>query len=110
MALHLGLHWNTVIGIARKATGRRQSSSIRTTLTGIVGVAMAVCGLYVFTNRDLVSHMLLQTLFAFLDYSESRPLFYLDCFAMMGFFVWIAHTIARLLRKRSARKRKTVTD
>ena len=106
MALHLGLHWNIVIGIARKATKTTQSLPIRTTLLGIVGIAIAVYGLYVFMNRELPSYMFLQTLFAFLDYDESKILFYLDYLAMMGFFIWIAHTIAKLPRKRSARKRK----
>jgi hypothetical protein len=106
MALHLGLHWNIVIGIARKATKTIQSSPTRATLMSIVGIAIAVYGLYVFINRELLSYMFLQILFAFLDYDESKILFYLDYLAMMGFFIWIAHTIAKLLRKRSARKRK----
>lgn len=110
MALHLGLHWNIVIDIARKATKPTQSSSTRATLLGIVGIAIAAYGFYVFINRGLPSYMFLQTLFAFLDYDESKILFYLDYLAMMGFFVWIAYTVASLLRKRSARKGKTATD
>jgi hypothetical protein len=106
MALHLGLHWNIVIGIARKATKTTQSSPVRTTLLGIVGIAIAVYGLYVFINRELPSYMFLQTLFAFLDYDESKVLFYLDYLAMIGSLIWIAHTIATLLRKRSASKTK----
>jgi hypothetical protein len=107
MALHLGLHWNIVIGIARKVTKTTQSSPICTTLLGgIVGIAIAGYGLYVFINRELPSYMFLQTLFAFLDYGESKLLFYLDYLAMMGSFIWIAHTIAKRLRKRSARKRQ----
>ena len=106
MALHLGLHWNVVIGILRKATKTPRPSPTCAMLLGIVGVAIAVYGFYVFIKRELPSYMFLQTLFAFLDYSESKILFYLDYLAMMGFFVWIAHTITKLLRKRSASKRK----
>ena len=106
MALHLGLHWNIVIGIARKAAKPAQSSPLRATLLNIVGTVIAAYGLYVFIHRELLSYMFVQNLFVFLDYDESKMLFYLDYLAMMGFFVWIAHNVAKLLRKRSASKKK----
>jgi hypothetical protein len=106
MTLHLGWHWKQIMGFARGATKRPRSSSTRTTLVTIVGLAIAGYGLYVFINRELLSYMILQTQFAFLDYDESRILFYLDYLAMMGFFVGTTHTIANLLRKHSARRRK----
>jgi hypothetical protein len=95
--------------MARKAPKTTKSSLIRTTLLNIVGIAIAAYGLYVFINRELLSYMLLQTLFVFLDYGESKILFYLDYLAMMSFFVWIAHNFTKLLRKRSAGK-KRITD
>ena len=106
MALHLGLHWNIIIGMARKAAKPTQSSPIRATLLNIAGIAIAAYGLYVFIHRELLSYMFVQTLFVFLDYDESKILFYLDYLAMMGFWVWIAHNGAKLLRKRSAGKKK----
>ena len=83
MALHLGLHWNVFIGLnwniaigmAQKATKTTQSSPVHTMLLGILGIAIAVYGLYVFISRELPSYMFLRTLFAFLDYGESKILF-----------------------------------
>ena len=49
--------------------------------------------------------MLLHNRFVFLDYEESKILFYLDYLAMMGFFVWVAHNGAKLMRKRFAFKK-----
>lgn len=109
MALHLGFHWSVFISMARKATKTTQSSPSRTTLLGLVGTAIALYGLYVFINRDLLSYMLLQNLFVFLDYGESRVLVFLDYLAMMGLFVWIGHNVKGLLRERSASKRRQRT-
>jgi hypothetical protein len=114
MALHLGLHWNVFIGLnwniaigmARKATKTTQSSPIRATLLNIAGIAISAYGFYVLINRELLSYMLVQNRFVFLDYEESKILFYLDYLAMMSFFIWIAHNLVKLLRKRSASKKK----
>jgi sulfatase modifying factor 1 len=106
MTLHLGFHWTVFISMVRKATKTTKSSPSRTTLLGIVGIAIASYGLYVFINRDLLSYMLLQNLFVFLDYGESKALFFLDYLAMMSLFAWVAHNVAGLLRERSASKQR----
>ena len=41
---------------------------------------------------------ILQTHFVFFDFSEPIPLFYLDYLAIMGLFIFLAHTAAKLLR------------
>jgi hypothetical protein len=104
MALHLGLHWGVVIGIARRFTGTTTLSPIARLLLTAAGIAMTAYGIYVFIDRELPTYMFLQTLFVFLDYEESKVLFYVDYLAMMGAFVWIGHKAAMLLRKRSVVK------
>lgn len=44
-------------------------------------------------------YLFLQTHFVFFDFSEPIPLFYLDYLAIMGLFIFLAHTAAKLLRK-----------
>jgi formylglycine-generating enzyme required for sulfatase activity/flavodoxin len=106
MALHWGLHWNIFISMTRTATKTPKSPPIHTALLSVVGIVIAAYGFYVFINRELLSNMLLQTLFVFLDYDESRTLFYLDYFAMLVFFVLMAQNVAQLVRKRASSKKK----
>ena len=49
--------------------------------------------------------MLVRTHFVFFDFSEPIPLFYLDYLAMMGTFIFLAHSISRLLRKWAERSK-----
>lgn len=99
MALHLGLHWGMFMGIAKKVLKLKQSSRIRKILLPILGAGIAIYGLIVFFQRDLLTYMLVRTQFVFLDFGESVPLFYLDYLAMMGTFVFLAYYVSKLLRK-----------
>lgn len=104
MALHLGLHWGMFLGMARKALHLKQPSRVHKILLPILGVGIAIYGLIVFIQRDLLTYMLLQTQFIFLDFGESIPLFYLDYLAMMGTFIFLAYYISALLRKLSGKR------
>lgn len=101
MALHLGLHWGMFLGMARKALKLQHPSRVRKILLPVLGAGIAIYGLIVFVQRDLLTYMLLQTQFVFLDFGESIPLFYLDYLAMMGTFVFLAYYISALLWKLS---------
>lgn len=104
MSLHLGLHWNMILGMSRKAAGIKNSSKIRSIIACIAGLVIAGYGVWVFIKRDLLTYLLLKTEFVFLDYSESKILFYIDYLALMGLCVFIAHYIAKLCRRVQSRK------
>ena len=103
LALHLGLHWGMFLEPARKALKLRPSR-VRRALLPILGVFMALCGLFVFLRRGLITYMLVRTQFVFLDVSEPFLLFYLDYLAMMRAFLILTHYTSRLLRKLSCLK------
>lgn len=109
MALHLGVHWGMFMGIAKKALKLKQTSRVRRILLPILGTGVAIYGLIVFVQRDFLTYMLVRTQFVFLDFGESIPLFYLDCFAMMGTFLFLGYYISMLLaeivRKKSPQKK-----
>ena len=109
MALHLGLHWNMFLGMAK----RRFSSGTlpKAFQIGIpaVGTAVAAYGLWVFIKRDLLTYMLIQTEFVFLDYNEPPVLFYMDYLAMMGLFIYLAYYLTKLTALfRNRKKQKTM--
>lgn len=103
MALHLGIHWGIFIGLARRIVQIQQSSRRRRTVLFLISAAVAVYGAVAFVGRDLLTYMLLGTQFVFLDFRESKVLFYLDYLAMMGTFIFFAHYAGCLLRKRDNR-------
>ena len=99
MALHLGLHWSVFLGMARKAPAFQKPSRRRTIVLNLLGGAVALYGIFAFFRRDLPTYLFLQTHFVFFDFSEPIPLFYLDYLAIMGLFIFLAHTVSKLLRK-----------
>lgn len=71
----------------------------------LAGLAVAAYGLVVFIKRDFPDYMLLKSEFVFMDYEESKFLFFMDYLALMGLGVFLAHYGAKLL-KGTGRRRK----
>ncbi len=106
MSLHLGFHWNMMMGIAGKM--RKNSSLVRTWTLRILAIAIAAYGVYAFVKRDIGNYMLLRIQFVFFDFDEPFALFLLDNIAVMGVFVWIGHYLTEIL-KWSSRKKNSVS-
>ncbi len=107
MTLHLGIHWGIFTGLARKMFRIKGSSRMRSVVLFLVSAAIAVYGVTVFLRRNLLTYMLVQTQFVFLDFNEPKIFFYLDYLAMMGTCIFLSHYIGRLLmQRRNHRKNK----
>lgn len=104
MNVHLGLHWNMFISMAKKWLKVKQISKLRSALLFAAGLVIFLYGLSVFIRRDFLTYLFLKSEFVFLDYSESILLFYLDYLALMGLCIFISHYLSRLLRKVCGRK------
>ena len=104
MSLHLGLHWNMILGMFRKTAKIKSNSNIRSIISFIVGLSIAGYGVWAFIGRDFPTYLFLKSEFVFLDYSEPKILFYIDYLALMGLCIFIAHYSTKLIRKF---KRKT---
>lgn len=102
MALHLGLHWGILVALVRKNMVFPLRLKPRITL--LIAVVIALMGLGVFIQRDLLTYMLVQTEFVFLDFNESKIRFYLDYLALMGLFIFIAYYISKWLRSLKVNK------
>lgn len=105
MALHLGLHWSIFTGLAGKFFRVKGPSPARGIALLLAGAVITVYGAAVFWRRDLLTYMLVQTQFVFLDFNEPKILFYLDYLAMMGAFIFLSHFIGRLLRQPGNRRK-----
>lgn len=102
MSLHIGLHWGMVWNKLEKKTGKQNEY-----LCFAGSMLIAVYGAYVFIKRDFLTYLLLKSEFVFLDYAESKILFYLDYMALMGLCIFITHYGSKLLRKRNRRRLKS---
>mgnify|MGYP002545606933 CR=1 FL=1 len=103
MSLHLGLHWNMILGMIRKRSGIKLSRAWRTALF-LIAAGIAAYGVYVFISRDFATYLFLRSEFVFFDYNEPKLLFYLDYAALMGLCIFAAHYGSRLCRRKRGKR------
>ena len=95
MSLHLGMHWNILLTMARR---HLRPNKICTWVLKIAGYLFAAYGVIAFVCRDVGRYLLLKSHFVFFDYSESVIWFLMDYLAVMGLFVAIGYFVNTLLR------------
>ena len=91
MSLHLGLHWNMVLGMVRRVMHITEGLLWRTWRLRIVAAFVAVYGAYAFCVRGFTEYMFLRTQFVFYDFGEPLPSFFKDYLAAMALFVCIGY-------------------
>lgn len=107
MALHLGLHWNMILGMVRKAAGPAASKPLRV-LMRIAAIVIAGYGLYAFVKNQFLSYMFLTSSFVFFDFERPVMLFFTEHIAIMGLFIFLAHYISKGIQKLTGRRNKLV--
>lgn len=96
MSLHLGLHWNMVLGLFKRKK-KDIPHSLRI-VCFVFGLAVALYGTWVFVKREFFTYLFLQSEFVFLDYEESKILYYIDYVSLMGLCIFISHYVGKTLR------------
>lgn len=105
MALHLGLHWNMILGMVRKAAGPVSSQPLRILLC-IVAATVAGYGFYAFLKNQFLSYMFLTSSFVFFDFERPVLLFFTEYIAIMGLFTFLAHYASKWIQKLAGRRKK----
>lgn len=98
MAFHLGLHWNMILGMVRNTVGSHPPRPVRVLLR-IAAVLIAGYGAYAFVGHEILSYLFLTTHFVFFDFEKPVWLFFAEYIAMMGLFVFLAHSVSQVLQK-----------
>ena len=96
MSMHLGLHWNMIMGMARKIAKQKMPSPLRVLTAGI-----AVYGLWAFIRRDFPTYLFLKSHFVFFNFSEPAQLFILDYLTIMGLFAAVSYYFCKALHSHS---------
>ena len=106
ISLHLGFHWNMMLGMANKAShGVLTSSKL---MLRAIGILIAVYGIFAFVKWDILNYLILKNHFANFNFEEPVIFFLLDYVAVMGLFVWIAHYITEFIKHKIGNKKKHI--
>ena len=89
MSLHLGDHWNMIMGIVRKLI--KSPIDIYIWILRAVAVLIAGYGVYAFIHRKIGRYMLMMDHFVFFDIDEPLVFFMVDYAAVMALFVFFGH-------------------
>lgn len=101
IGVHTGLHWETVLGVARKMAGINGERWIRSVSLRVAAFLVAVYGVWASFDRDMGSKLFLG--FSFDFWAPSRPhiLFYTHNIAIMGLYIFVTHSVMKLLKKKN---------
>lgn len=110
MSLHLGLHWNAVTGMMKKALSIQKPSQVRTWFLRMLAVFLCGYGIFSFIELRYGEYLFLKNQFVFFDFS--KPLFFslAERVAVMCLFACISFYGAKLLHKNLKKSNKEVTD
>lgn len=104
MSLHLGLHWNMILVMARKGAGPADSKAKRL-LQQIGAAAVALYGFYAFIKNQFLLYMLRLSSFAFFDFERPVILYIAEYLAIMGLFVFITHYGLKGIQRLAGKKK-----
>lgn len=104
MALHLGLHWNRILGMIRKGSRPIYSKFLKVLLR-IGGSALAAYGFYAFIKNQFFSYMFLTSSFVFFDFERPMPLFFTEYIAIMVLFIFLSYYGTKGLQKLAGRRK-----
>jgi len=107
MAVHLGLHWNMILGMVRKAAGPVASKPLRI-LLHIAAALVAGYGFYAFLKNQFLSYMFLKSSFVFFDFERPVLLFVTEYIAVMGLFIFLAHYTSKGIQRLNGRRKNLV--
>lgn len=96
MALHLGIHWSVFLGLFRRSFKIKKFSKARSIVLKIIAALIFAYGVYAFIKRDFPTPLFLRSHFIFLDYEESKLLFYADYIAVGAACAVVGHYLSRL--------------
>ena len=98
LSVHLGLHWQMFIGIAKKIVKpNRTAAVILKWIFRIIAFALCCYGSVVFAQREIYNEMFLLVEFKFMDFDEPKWKFFIDYFALMSLFVCIGYYLKKML-------------
>ncbi|MEK1928940.1 MAG: DUF4405 domain-containing protein [Pararhizobium sp.] len=103
VAVHLGLRWPMIIGVARNLFGISKSIPVRTWALRLIAVAVAGHGIWSSFELGLGTKLAMQVTLDWWNFEESITGFFVHCLAITGLYMFLTYYAMKWLqhRKRS---------
>ena len=103
VAIHLGLRWPMLIGVARQLFGISGASRGRRPALRTIAVAIAILGLWSSFELGLGSKLTMQMTLDWWNFEESVIGFFAHCVAIAGLYIFLTYYALLWLQRRKRR-------
>lgn len=98
VAVHLGLRWPMLMGVARWAFGIARPSAVRAAVLRLAAAAVAGYGLWSSSVLALGTKLTMEMTLDWWNFEESVIGFFVHCMAVMGLYIALTHYGLQLVR------------
>lgn len=100
VAVHLGLRWPLLMGVARKLLGIARPNAVRTLVLRLMAIGIAVQGVFSAQTLNLRSRLLFQMSLDWWNFEESAAGFFGHCLAVVGLAICLTYYTLQWLQQR----------
>lgn len=98
VAIHLGLRWPMLMGLARNLSGIRKPSVLRTVALRMIASGIALCGVWSVAVLGLGGKLSMQVTLDWWNFEEAVAGFFLHCMAAVGLVMVVTYYGLRLVQ------------
>ncbi|MCW0000118.1 DUF4405 domain-containing protein [Pararhizobium sp. YC-54] len=91
VAVHLGLRWPMLMGVARKLAGISQPNAVRTLALRVVSLLMAIHGVWSSFALAVGTKLSMQMTLDWWNFEESVVGFFIHCIAVTGLYICLTY-------------------
>ena len=103
VAVHLGLRWPLLMGVARNVLGVSKPSAVRTLVLRLLAIAIAVHGVWSSFALGIGSKLAMQMTLDWWNFEESVAGFFIHCIAIAGLYMFLTYYILKWIQQRKRR-------
>lgn len=99
VAIHLGLRWPIIMGVARNLFGISRASAARTIALRTLAVAIAIHGVWSSFELGLGTKLAMQMTLDWWNFEEGVAYFFLHCIAIAELYVFLTYYAVKLIQR-----------
>jgi hypothetical protein len=99
MAVHLGLHWRTVVTQVCKLARGSGLDRLNPIYARVCSALIGAYGVYASSDREILSRLTGYISFDYWDFDNYALLFFLEYAAIIGLYVGVSHYAMRMIQK-----------
>lgn len=103
VAIHLGLRWPMLMGVARNLFGIRKPNALRTLALRMIASGVALYGVWSSAVLGLQGKLLMQMTLDWWNFEESVAGFFAHCVAVAGLFTFLTYYVMTWVQHRRRR-------